>query len=110
MKELKSNMNVRNSYTSKEERIKKRKEYNENHIEDRKLRYVRNKDKVKLNRKEYYEINKEITLQKRNEYCELNKEKINETVKKYYEENKIKINEKRRIKYQKKKEEKANNL
>jgi len=110
MKELKSNMNVRNSYTSKEEKIKKKKEYNENHIEDRKLRYERNKDQVKLNRKEYYEINKEITLQKRKEYCELNKEKVKKTYKKYYEANKEKINEKRRIEYQKKKEEKANKL
>ena len=110
MKELKSNMNMKNSYTSKEDKIEKRKAYNDNHIEDRKLRYERNKDKVKLNRKEYYEINKEITLQKRKEYCELNKEKVKKTYKKYYEANKDLINEKRRMKYQKKKDGKANNL
>ena len=133
MKELKSNMNMVKSFVSEEEKKDciriYNKEYFQNHkdmiYEKDKERYSHNKDRFK----EYYETKKdkinekkkihrqnnkdkimEYNKQYKKEYCANNKDKIKERKKQYYQANKDRLKEKSILMYQKKKEEKANNL
>ena len=102
MKELKANMNTKNSYRTEEENKLYMKEYNTNYYEVHKEKIQQqvkeyrenNKPKLQEQRKEYYETNKPKIQEQKKEHYEENKERIKEQRKKYHEANKAKINEK----------------
>jgi len=83
MKELKSSMNMRNSFLTQDEKQEYNKEYNTNYYEN-------NKHKIQ----EYYELHKEKVKEQVKEYKKNNKLKIQERDKDYRDNNKLKINEK----------------
>ena len=84
MKELKANMNVRQSFLTEE---------------DKKGYYEQNKEIIKERLKEYYETNKETISLKSKEYREKNHEKLNNRKIRYYENNKQKILEQQKKYY-----------
>ena len=86
MKELKANMNTRNSYRTEEENKIYMKEYNTNY-------YEVHKPKIQKYMKDYREAN-DCKIQEQNKnYYESNKLKIQEQKKEHYEDNKPKIQE-----------------
>ena len=80
MKELKSNLNVKKSYISKEEEKQDRQEY-----------YIKNKDNIIDKSHKYYENNKEKISEKSKVRYIDKKEQIIEQHKKYTERNREKI-------------------
>ena len=87
MKQLNSNMNVCNAYTSKEEVKKQKLEYrikNKERLKEKEKEYkINNKEKIKEQRKEYRINNKEKIKEQRKEYNMKNKEKIKEKNQEY---------------------------
>ena len=84
MKEFKSNMNMRKSFSTEEENKLYMEEYNKNY-------YEIHKEKIQEQKKKYRENNKEKIQEYDKMYKEENKEKIQEQKKNYYEANKSKI-------------------
>jgi len=83
MKELKSSMNMINSFRTQDEIQEYDKEYREN-----------NKHKIQERMKEYHENNKLKIQERKKEYRENNKLKIQEREKEYRDNNKLKIQKK----------------
>ena len=73
--ELEANLNSQNAYTSKEQKVEQKVEYNKEY-------YEKNREKLAEYKVEYYEKNKEQITKYKAEYYENNKE--------YYEKNKEK--------------------
>ena len=104
IREMKSSLNMRKAYITKEEKQEYFKKYNnlfyqqnrEQILEQRKENNKYNIDRRREYNKEYEERNKEILKGKRKIYREKNKDKNKEYNKEYSENNKIKIKEQRR--------------
>ena len=83
MKELKSSMNMRNSFLTQDEKQEQAKEYNTNY-------YELHKEQVK----EYQKNNKHKIQERMKDYRDNNKLKIQKKKKDYRDNNKLKLNEK----------------
>jgi len=104
IREMKSSLNMRKAYITKEEKQEYFKKYNKDFYQQNRERILQqtkeyNKDNIERKKeynKEYEERNKEILKVKRKNYREQNKDKNKEYNKEYSENNKIKIKEQRR--------------
>jgi hypothetical protein len=102
---------IKNYSQANQDKIKeKSKIYREANNEEIKVYLKTYRETNKDKRKEYNLLNKDKIKEQQKQYGKANKDKIKEKQREYRNNNKDLINEKRRIKYQKKKEEKANKL